>query len=65
MNARSFLKRAPVVSVLPLLVGASSPQAPQPRTTPPAKPPIVFGVEISYVEVDAIVTDKNGTRSVV
>jgi VWFA-related protein len=53
--------RLPVpISLALLLTSASLAQTPQPSPTPAPKPPIVFGVEVTSVEVDAIVTDKAG-----
>ena len=46
--------------LLLLVTSVSLAQGPQPSPTPPPKPVISFGVEVSAVQIDAIVTDKAG-----
>ncbi len=54
------MKRFGPLPVL-LAAAAASPQTQQPTPSrTPSPPPISFGVEVQYVEVDAIVTDKDG-----
>jgi VWFA-related protein len=60
-------RRGPLVLVfggtaaLALVAAVGRGQAPGPTASPsPAVPGVTFAVEVGYVEVDAIVTDKNG-----
>jgi VWFA-related protein len=70
-----MLRRFAAVAVIAVLAGSASfaqqspPRAGQPAAPPgapsanepdPQVPPVTFRVEVNYVEVDAIVTDRNG-----
>jgi VWFA-related protein len=51
---------ATAVLVLAVIGAVSLRSAPQEQTAPSAPPPVVFKVETSYVDVDAVVTDAQG-----
>ncbi len=50
------------VALLALTLSTSAQQAPRPAPAPPDRqmPPVTFRVEVNYVEVDAIVVDRQG-----
>jgi VWFA-related protein len=55
--------RVPLIALLAGVLAASSGAGPQQAATPRPKkspPPISFGVQVEYVVVDAIVTDRDG-----
>ncbi len=64
---RGFVCVACVVAVLAVwtLVAAAQQQNPAPPPAPQAQgsqaPPVTFKVEVNYVEVDAVVVDKQGS----
>jgi len=54
------LAAAALAAALPLAAQAPPPTAAPPGPRASAPPPVTFAVEVGYVEVDAIVTDKDG-----